>query len=656
MDLRSEHSGENSFGFSLSRGPSLVEKHSLASSAGKGKDDHKYTMAYEKGLMKERCGLCKMYFHRDSVNYKVPNHRILDLERNWNVKREGRRYASAGYLYKMIEVCCFCSQFFKLLPAELPEPIVKEPEAKPVKLEITTTVERTDIAQGQRAYCSSSVDGRTADMAILPPYEQCCRTRREVDPWWEIDFSRSYHVHSLSFLISTGKHQQLTVSVFLLSKPMGFEDPFLDSVKSKATASITEVIPPHSTPEMKQIRWDFAPNTTCFAIRVQLQGIHSLSLQRFKVLQGDQLVITTEEDFAQTMNSYSSLSPTAVRFGALDMMSPEEKKILIKENDPYVDVDDKLREKCMPVESLAQRIKRRKARIRAWKEKVHSFASIFPPEEVAGLYRVIFKPTLEAKPCVKDAPPLQEEELLDGALVQFYPRCDLHELHARLRSIVRWIQTRTHMKVLGALATSHNFDVVANDPNSHLHRLSSAFKQVEAYWAKCEAKERQMMETAKDLGFVGVKATEARGCSWAQFLILISLFCTHKCKLIPETAFYLDNVGVPSDVAHHTMYAQLGGSPQSGGNNNNRDDDASVGSSSDAYGGGMASVSGGGSVSLHSVGGGSARMSLDGLNWLDRMATPGKLSRPEVVVEKKTFLEKARCVLRCIPDRHLYSF
>jgi hypothetical protein len=30
-------------------------------------------------------------------------------------------------------------------------------------------------------------------------------------------------------------------------------------------------------------------------------------------------------------------------------------------------------------------------------------------------------------------------------------------------------------------------------------------------------------------------------------------------------------------------------------------------------------------------------MSLDGLNWLDRMATPGKLSRPEVVVEKKIF-------------------
>jgi hypothetical protein len=632
MDLHSEHSGGDSYqNFSLSRGPSLVEG-SLSTLESKKKDDFKYTMAYEKGLMKERCGLCKMYFHRNSVNYKVPNHRIFELERQWKVKREGRRYANAGFLYKMIDVCCFCSQFFKIMPDELPVLGPKEPEPKPMKLEITTVVERTDIAKGQRVYCSSSVDGRTAEMATLAPYDKVSRTRREVDPWWEVDFSRSYHVHSLSFLISTGKHQQLTVSVFLLDKPYGFEDPFLDSMKAKAIASTTQVIPEHDVPVMHAVNWTLEPNTTCFAIRVQLKGIHSLAIQKFQVFQGDNMVITTEDDFVQTLNSYSNLSPGAVREGVLDMMSPEEKKIMIKENDPYIDVDERLKEKYVSVGTLAQQIKRRKHRIRAWKEKVQGYASIFPPEEVEGLYRVIFKPALEAKPSLKDAPPLLESDLLDGALIQHYPRVDLTELHVRLRSIVRWIQTRSHLKVLSTLASSHNFDTVANDPNAHLHYLQAAFKRVEAYWRACQLHEDAMMQSAKDLGFVGVKVAEARGCSWAQFLILMSLFCTRKCKQIPETAFYLDSMGSTSDVAHHTLHGLLPTSPG---------DDISIGSGSEANA--MHSLSGAGSVANHSLPSGKSEH--HDKHWLERMSTPVKFNPPVVIVEPKTFLQKARYAL-----------
>lgn len=99
--------------------------------------------------------------------------------------------------------------------------------------------------------------------------------------------------------------------------------------------------------------------------------------------------------------------------------------------------DEKLKAKHVSVGMLALQIKRKKNRIKQWKEKVRNFAALFPAEEVDSLYRVIFKPALEAKPCTRDPTPLNEQELLDGALVQHYPRVDLGELQARLRSVVR---------------------------------------------------------------------------------------------------------------------------------------------------------------------------------------------------------------------------
>jgi len=498
MSNHSEGSTDLSYQLSLSRGGtanSLFDKHSLAPVDGKH-ENYKHTMAYEKGLMKEKCGLCKMYFHRNSVNYKVPNHRIFDLERKWNVKRDGRRYTNPAFMYKMVDVCCFCAQFFKIMPDQLPEIELKEPEPKPMKLDIKTVLERTDIACGQRTYMSSTVDGRTSDMAVLPPYEELARTRREVDPWWELDFSRSFHVHSLSFNISTGKNQKLHLSVFLLDKPYGFEDPFIDSIKGTALASLTEIVPASSQSIMVPIKWEFPANTTCFAIRIQLKGIHSLGIQNFKVLQGDNLVLSTEDDFVQTMVSYSSLSPVAVREGYLDMMSPETKKELIRENDPYLDIDHKLKAKHVSVGVLAQQIKRRKFRMKQWKEKVLGFSSIFDADEIEALYKVIFKPAYEATPG-KDLSMLNESELLDNALIQHYPRCDLTELQTRLRSVTRWIQTRSHLKMLGALANSHNFDVVSNDPNYHIYHLSLACKRVEIYWGKHELQEERELEESR---------------------------------------------------------------------------------------------------------------------------------------------------------------
>ena len=69
-------------------------------------------MYSEKKLHKRQCGLCQLFFEKSSVIYKVPNHRIMDLQKQWKFPREGRRYNTASFIYAMTTVCTFCSQLF----------------------------------------------------------------------------------------------------------------------------------------------------------------------------------------------------------------------------------------------------------------------------------------------------------------------------------------------------------------------------------------------------------------------------------------------------------------------------------------------------------------------------------------------------------------
>lgn len=277
------------------------------------------SLAFVKGMMKEKCGLCKMFFHRNSVNYKVPCHRIIETERKWGIVKEGRRYENAAFLYRTVHVCCFCSQFFRLLTEEIPEEPVKAVSTTldvgldKMKLEISTKLERTNIATGQRTYQSSVVDHCISDNALRE--QLVARTTREVDPWWEVDFSRKFHLHSLSFLLSTYKRQKMTVFVFLLDRPYGYEDPFIDSIKVKAVLTKTLTIKEKDESGAQFIDWELPANTFCSAVRVQLQGIHPLGVQDFRAFAGDILVPARDADLLNTLNSYATLSPLAVKTG-----------------------------------------------------------------------------------------------------------------------------------------------------------------------------------------------------------------------------------------------------------------------------------------------------------------------------------------------------
>jgi hypothetical protein len=219
-----------------------------------------------------------------------------------------------------------------------------------------------------------------------------------------------------------------------------------------------------------------------------------------------------------------------------EMMSPIKKKELIISRDPIkirkgFDEDD--------VFALSQNMQGRYETIGDWKGRIETFSSQFSPEEISALYSVVFKYAADFNPNNKDCS-INESDLMTSGIMQHLPRCDLIELHTRIRSVVRWIQTRTQMKILGALSFCESLISVSNDPAEHLYKLMSAFKRVEYYWNKKEAKEKLVKEKSeKTSDAISSTISETRGCSWAQFLIVISLFCTNQSNKIPAAAFHI---------------------------------------------------------------------------------------------------------------------
>ena len=48
-----------------------------------------------------------------------------------------------------------------------------------------------------------------------------------MDPWWEVCFDQLAHVHSIDIHIGRSKQCDVSGYLFLLSRPRGFEDPFI---------------------------------------------------------------------------------------------------------------------------------------------------------------------------------------------------------------------------------------------------------------------------------------------------------------------------------------------------------------------------------------------------------------------------------------------
>ncbi len=465
-----------------------------------------------------------MFFHKDSVVYKVPNHRLHELHIKWNMNKSGRRYKNASFLYTTTTVCKFCSQFFDVMPEEWKSTVPSLEDND--KLVLTTKLVRTDIARNQRAYQSSCVDGRAASLAISEPYKLAAKTKREVDPWWEVDYQRPYHIYSISFRAATGIKQKLLVHVMLLDKPYGFEDPFLDSVKGKSKLKKSFQLRSLDQSEMQEIRWELPEDTYCSVVRVQIEGIGILALQQFQAFQGDNMVEYSESDFLASTNTFAMLPPEAIRTGLFSMTSPEKRKEHIAMMTALNELIPRKREKLdeAKVTILQREIRSRYEQLEQWKQTVIDNVLSFTAKDINALFYIVFKHVMDMDPrnapyALKHGTPLQaaiaaisaaetasspiggiglaegippqlppdeisvpdsvqQQSASDGStnpaattqqhshhhsifhksastsplmssamLLEHYPRCDLAEVHQRLRSVVRWIQTRTHLKV-----------------------------------------------------------------------------------------------------------------------------------------------------------------------------------------------------------------
>lgn len=544
--------------------------------------------AYEKRPYKAQCGLCKLYFEKSSVRYKVPNHRIIQLQRDWQILKEGARYQSGSFLYASSEVCVFCAQrfsyvdedFLSLSPTKIStdtmigetnrENSVNDNIMAKSKdtgtITISTKLERADITKekGIRAYQSSVVDGMSAELAVtgllsrneetpIKLYLDHCKTRREVDPWWEIDLRRQRDVESLNFMISTGVQQKLYIYVILLKKPLGFEDPFLDSVIKKAVVMKHFVVPESPVMKYEHISWKLPEGSIGSVIRVQLRGINVLNIQNFCALQGNSFVPFDEDDLNATRNSYATLSMSMIKDAIADMMSPIQRRNRAFKND----------EKKQPrleigVLKLSESIEKRYTRIKEWREKTMQHMNYFEKDEIVALYHSLFYVSVQNSNIAgkfnikKNTTKKWEDEFLWGdGIMEHYPRADFTCFQERILTVLRWIQSRSHPKLLGSLLTSSKFEELANDPDEHIYHLTHALHLVEKLlWEE----ESNRTKEKKD--------GDVKGCSWGQFCIIMSLFCKQQSQRIASTVY---NVGKEENDMFSEDFTEVGLDNKKGG-------------------------------------------------------------------------------------------
>ena len=240
-----------------------------------------------KAQHKARCDMCRLWFEKSSVMYTTPNHRIEAVFKSWGYVRQGKRYTTASFLYANAHLCTFCAHMFDDA-GSLGKPQAFALEQQHVA-EVPRLLDRTNLEVGMRAYQSSVVDGLEADNAISPfEPEKLSKTRREVDPWWEIDLNEPVHVHSISLEIRGALKCHIDGVILLLDEPKGFVDPFLDSVSGRASASFSFSLPYRDTWTFEMVEWIAPSNSFTSAVRIQLRGVHDLTIKSFSLLRGNE--------------------------------------------------------------------------------------------------------------------------------------------------------------------------------------------------------------------------------------------------------------------------------------------------------------------------------------------------------------------------------
>jgi hypothetical protein len=371
-------------------------------------------------------------------------------------------------------------------------------------------VERKDISLDKKVYQCSTVDDRVAQLAISPPYDSGgTRTRREADPWWEIDLGKTHCIHSVSCTAIGTIQQKLHLYVLVLPGPVGFENPFLDKVIPLSREWKEFVFDECSTPTEHNVEFILPENTFGGSVRFQIRGVQVLRLVQCHVFQGDHLpprdpsvaqALTLRKlGFDAPVISYDEIvritSFAAQPLSIFDDIKKERQNQPQKsETTTFVDSRTKEKNIAKHVSELTSRLQIRKNRIDWWRERAEESANYFSLDELVAIRDILFGPVASGPRHGKRSPTkvmISLQDLRGGSLIQHYPRCGFDDFIKQLKKITEWIQTRQNTRDINAfLSAREKFDVFYIEESDLFSRLDKVLQFMEVIlptymWSLC---------------------------------------------------------------------------------------------------------------------------------------------------------------------------
>jgi hypothetical protein len=463
-------------------------------------------------------------------------------------------------------------------------------------------VQRRDIAVSQKAYQCSTVDDKGPEAVITPPHTGGCRTRREVDPWWEVDLGRTQSVHSVSFTATSTLQQKMSVFVLLLKGPVGFENPFLDDLLRSAV-DWKEFAFEECTEVREEARvWVLPEKMFGGAVRIQLRGKNVLRLSRCQVFQGNDLPPQDVQiDFSRPGTDFEAdpigldemMRITSFASQPISIFAGIKKENELQTDHPAVkilDIKEKQIETIKRVNVLNGQYLARKARVDWWLDRARDSANFFTIDELMCFRDVLFVPISSgasggggarhggahssSKRAIKYVIPTHD--LRGNSLMQHFPRCDFEDFIKQLKQIAEWIQNRQHTRDINAfLVAPEKFDVLFHSSNDLFERLGKVYSFMEETWngssrawggggtrPATPSDRKAVSMTPVVAGGGGKRGTLlgqsvgadgggadagggaepqiVDGASWSQVIMMMHLLCLNDVENIPEYVFAVD--------------------------------------------------------------------------------------------------------------------
>ena len=390
------------------------------------------------------------------------------------------------------------------------------------------------------------------------------KSRREADPWWEIDLDSTHHVESIVFEIMGGLQLNIPVICMLLQKPVGFENPFLAQLESTAAAKEEFIMPEIPELQTYTFTWKLPPKSNGRAVRIQLRQIHTLQLLSIKIYQGDEFVSPTKEDLEITKKSFATTNleqfKRAKREFEKEMNSGRPKTTSGTTRNVHLSRNQK---RELDIIDLNKTMRNRQRATEQYELALVLAARTFSIPELESLWEFVFAPghpkpativtiptspegfdgrgrsvdsplrggrTRSKSPVSGDGSPphpgsFQNSGIKDvSALTSAVPAVGLDDIFARLKHVLYAInmKDKSSAKKLGILCQMPLLVELAEEGEEQLYILKMAIDTVH------EAMGPASQKTLNSI------------CKWGQFVYIMHLFSEGRTGQIPYVVFGIE--------------------------------------------------------------------------------------------------------------------